>query len=202
MDGNRNVMLALMPPGRLKVNVETSPREAAAAPQSFSGLLLLEGMMGRPTIRTDQMIDEILDRVSVGETMTSICKDDHLPTIRALMKWLRKDKELDDQMHRARVRGTLIQADEAVDAQRAVIAGTTGVDPKCVQAVVTAANNMGHQANAKLSKIDNRYKDKQQVEHTGPMVIGWEDPIKVKAETRKAVSDEILNIATSEDVVN
>jgi len=201
MDGNRNVMLALMPPGRLKVNVETSPREAAAA-QSFSGLLLLEGMMGRPTIRTDQMIDEILDRVSVGETMTSICKDDHLPTIRALMKWLRKDKELDDQMHRARVRGTLIQADEAVDAQRAVIAGTTGVDPKCVQAVVTAANNMGHQANAKLSKIDNRYKDKQQVEHTGPMVIGWEDPIKVKAETRKAVSDEILNIATSEDVVN
>lgn len=202
MDGNRNVMLALMPPGRLKVNVETSPQEAAVAPQSFSGLLLLEGMMGRPTIRTDQMIDEILDRVSVGETMTSICKDDHLPTIRALMKWLRKDKELDDQMHRARVRGTLIQADEAVDAQRAVIAGTTGVDPKCVQAVVTAANNMGHQANAKLSKIDNRYKDKQQVEHTGPMVIGWEDPIKVKAETRKAVSDEILNIATSEDVVN
>ena len=184
------------------MNVETSPQEAAVAAQSFSGLLLLEGMMGRPTIRTDQMIDEILDRVSVGETMTSICKDDHLPTIRALMKWLRKDKELDDQMHRARVRGTLIQADEAVDAQRAVIAGTTGVDPKCVQAVVTAANNMGHQANAKLSKIDNRYKDKQQVEHTGPMVIGWEDPIKVKAETRKAVSDEILNIATSEDVVN
>ena len=202
MDGIRNVMLALMPSGRLKMNVETSPQRPLLLPKSFSGLFLLETAMARPTIRTNKMVDEILDRVSVGETMTSICKDDHLPTIRALMKWLRKDKDLDDKMHRSRVRGTLIQADEAVDAQRAVIAGTTGVDPKCVQAVVTAANNMGHQANAKLSKIDNRYKDKQQVEHTGPMVIGWEDPIKVKDETRKAVSDEILNIATSEDVVN
>jgi hypothetical protein len=45
MDGNRNVMLAIMSSGRLKANVETSPREAAAAPQSFSGLLLLEALL-------------------------------------------------------------------------------------------------------------------------------------------------------------
>ena len=158
--------------------------------------------MARPTIRTSEMIDEILDRISVGETMTSICKDDRLPTIRALMKWLRKDKELDDQMHRARVRGTLIQADEAVDAQRSVIAGTTGVDPKCVQAVVTAANNMGHQANAKLSKIDTRYKDKQQVEYTGPMVIGWEDSVEVEDKVSKTVGDRMLDAVTNEDTVN
>lgn len=158
--------------------------------------------MARPTIRTEKMVDEILERISAGQTMTAICKDDHLPTLRCLMKWLVKDNILDDRMHRARIRGTLAQADEAVDAQRAVIAGRTGVDPKCVQAVVTAANNMGHQANAKLSKIDNRYKDKQQVEHTGPMVISWEDPIKAKVEVRKTVGDDILDAVTSEDIVN
>ena len=62
-------------------------------------------------------------------------------------------------------------------------------DPKRLQAIVTAANNMGHQANAKLSKIDNRYKDKQAIEHTGPMVIGWEQqPIAVD-DLRDAVLD-------------
>tara|TARA_R110002110_G_C13214352_1_gene696712 strand:- start:47 stop:601 length:555 start_codon:yes stop_codon:yes gene_type:complete len=184
------------------MNAETSPSKPLLLPKSSSGFFLLETAMARPTIRTSEMIDEILDRISVGETMTSICKDDRLPTIRALMKWLRKDKELDDQMHRARVRGTLIQADEAVDAQRSVIAGTTGVDPKCVQAVVTAANNMGHQANAKLSKIDTRYKDKQQVEYTGPMVIGWEDSVEVEDKVSKTVGDRMLNAVTNEDTVN
>lgn len=130
--------------------------------------------MARPTIKSDVVVEEVINRLSVGETLTAICADDHLPSIRSFQMWCAADSELDDQVHRARIRGTLIQADEAVDAQRAVIAGKTGVDPKCVQAVVTAANNMGHQANARLTKIDNRYKDKQQVEHVGPAIVGWE----------------------------
>ena len=149
--------------------------------------------MAKPNIRNRKMTDEIIDRVSCGETLTGICKDDHLPTIRSLVRRMRSDNDLDDQMHRARIRGTLIQADEAVDAQRAVIGGTTGLDTRELQAVVTAANNMGHQANAKLSKIDTRYKDKQQVEHTGPMVIQWEE---------QPVIATVISADASENVVN
>lgn len=135
-------------------------------------------IMARPTKRNKDIIAELLERVGCGATITSICNDEHMPDIRSIQNWCIKDKLLDDDMHRARIRGTLIQADEAVDAQRSVIAGTTGVDPKCVQAVVTAANNMGHQANAKLTRIDNRYKDKAVVENVGPMRVRWQTEIE------------------------
>jgi hypothetical protein len=163
--------------------------------------------MARPTRRTKAMVTEIIERVSEGQTLTSICRDEHLPCLRSLMNWLSADDALDNRMHRARIRGTLIQADEAVDAQRAVINGTAAHDPKHLQAIVTAANNLGHQASAKLSKIDNRYKDKQEVEHTGPMIIGWEEPEvagpkMTGAAAVKVVADEFLDAITLEDVPN
>jgi len=159
--------------------------------------------MARPTIRNKKMVDEILERISVGETLTSICNDDHLPTIRAVQKWCIKDHKLDDDVHRARIRGTLIQADEAVDAQRAVIAGETGLDAKHLQAVVTAANNMGHQANARLTRIDKRYKDKQEIENVGPVVVGWKDTQPVtKPKPEPLLTDAQLDQITPESSPN
>ena len=67
-------------------------------------------------------------------------------------------------------------------------------DPKSAQAAVTAANNLGHQSLAKLSKLDNRYKDRQEVTHNGPMVIGWE--------TEEVILGEAMLTATGEDVIN
>ena len=147
--------------------------------------------MARPTIRTDAMIAEILERFSVGETITAVCRDDHMPTIRALQKWRIRDKDLDDECFAAEKRGIMVHAAEAVDAQRSVINNTFAGDVRRAQAVVTAANNMGHQALAKLSKLDSRYKDKQEVHHTGPMVIGWDDaPVSMLDEDEDAGVDE------------
>jgi hypothetical protein len=85
----------------------------------------------------------------------------------------------------------MVHAAEAVDAQRSVINNTFAGDVRRAQAVVTAANNMGHQALAKLSKLDSRYKDKQEVHHTGPMVIGWDDaPVSMLDEDEDAGVDE------------
>ncbi len=153
--------------------------------------------MKKPVMKTIEVTEKILDEISVGKTLTSICKCKGMPTIQAVMKWCREDKELDDDMHRARIRGTLIQADEAVDAQRAVIHGKIEGNPKHIQAVVTAANNMGHQANAKLSKIDNRYKDKQQVEHTGPIVVGWDESPKVAEDKKPDALSELTTLAAA-----
>jgi len=135
----------------------------------------MTGKLGRPTKRSQKVVDEMLERLSEGETLTKICDADHMPTIRSFQRWCIVDKELDEAVHAARIRGTLIIADRAVDAQQMVINGDHNHDPKALQAIVTAANNMGHQANARLTRIDKRYKDKQEVAHTGPMVIGWMD---------------------------
>jgi hypothetical protein len=155
--------------------------------------------MARPSIRTNKMVEEILERFSVGETITAVCLDNHMPTIRALQKWRIKDKELDDACFAAEKRGIMVHAAEAVDAQRSVINNTFNGDAKRAQAIVTAANNMGHQALAKLSKLDIRYKDKQEVHHTGPMVIGWDDVPHVDP---KPLSDAYLNAITPENVSN
>ena len=162
--------------------------------------------MARPSMRTNEMIDEILERFSVGETITSVCLDDHMPTIRALQKWRIKDKDLDDQCFAAEKRGIMVHAAEAVDAQRSVIGDTFVGDAKRAQAIVTAANNMGHQALAKLSKLDNRYKDKQEIHHSGPMIIGWDDgPAVVELGDQpgdQPLTDEELDSMAGEDVVN
>jgi len=147
------------------------------------------------------MVEEILERFSVGETITAVCSDTHMPTIRALQKWRIKDKELDDACFKAEMRGIMVHAAEAVDAQRSVIHGTFKGDAKRAQAIVTAANNMGHQALAKLSKLDNRYKDKQEIHHTGPMIIGWETQPN-EARKEKVMTDSYLDAVTPEDVAN
>jgi hypothetical protein len=159
--------------------------------------------MDRPTIRTKAMIEELLERFSVGETITRVCLDSHMPTIRALQKWRIKDKELDDACFSAEKRGILVHAAEAVDAQRSVIDGSFTGDHRRAQAIVTAANNMGHQALAKLSKLDTRYKDKQEIHHRGPMVIGWETEVAGHVETdARAISDGELAAMTDDSACN
>jgi hypothetical protein len=156
------------------VSPGTTPKLVGA----LTPAIFFEVIMGRPTVRTDKMIEELIDRVSAGETLTAICKLMHMPSLRSLMSWLRLDDDLDSQMHRARIRGTLLQADEAVDTQRKVMSGKlpSGVDPRMAQAMITAANNMGHQANARLTRIDKRFSDKSEVKSIGPVIIGWEQP--------------------------
>jgi hypothetical protein len=152
------------------------------------------------------MIQEILERLSDGETLVSIFSDKAMPTKRAFNKWRVLDEELDRLVFFASLRGYQVHADMAVATQLSIMDGKFKGDARQAQAAVTAANNLGHQSLAKLSKLDGRYKDKQQVEHVGPMVIGWADEAPVDfTEARKAVelvSDEFLDAITPEHTEN
>ena len=125
--------------------------------------------------KSDSIVDDIVSRLSAGETLVAICKSNSMPTVRAVNMWCAADTELDDRIFRARQRGILIQSEEALDVQRAISNGEVEADSKTLHARITAANAIAHQALAKLSKLDNRYKEKREVEHTGGsgMIIGW-----------------------------
>lgn len=125
--------------------------------------------------RTDKVINEILEGLDEGRTLTAVCEDDGMPTIRAVQKWRREDKDLDDDFHRAWTRGLQIQRDKNFDVQQSIIANPDKHDPKTIQAVATITRDVAHNVLALLSKLDNRYKDKQQVEHTGPLSISWDE---------------------------
>ena len=156
--------------------------------------------MARPMTshtKIDELADEVVERLANGETMVSIFSDEHMPSMRGFSNWRTKDRALDDRVFDAMKAGYLIHADEAANTQLQIMRGKFRGDPRQAQAAVTAANNLGHQALAKLAKLDNRYKDRQEVTHNGPMVIGWENGVP-----DKIMPDNVLDGITSEEVVN
>ena len=74
--------------------------------------------MPYPAKKTDELIAEVLDRLSLGETLTSISRDLKFSTM-SWSRWLEEDKELSAAHTRARVAGADALADhvlEIVDA--------------------------------------------------------------------------------------
>jgi hypothetical protein len=141
-------------------------------------------MTKKPVKRSEKVVTEIIDRLSAGETMVSICSGEEMPTVRAVNQWCGQDGKLDDRVFRARRRGIMIQGEEAYEVQRAVSNGEVDADPKTLHARITAANAIAHQALAKLSKLDARYRDKTEIAHVGgPMIIGWESDFADTADT-------------------
>ena len=47
--------------------------------------------MGRPSNYTDEIADEICERMSEGESLLRICKDAHMPARRTVNGWLMDD---------------------------------------------------------------------------------------------------------------
>jgi hypothetical protein len=69
---------------------------------------------GRPTIRTTQMITEFLRRVEAGESVASICRDDHMPGHVTIWNWLHNDAALFEAWTRARQRSAHALIENAV----------------------------------------------------------------------------------------
>jgi hypothetical protein len=49
------------------------------------------GQPGRPSVFTEQIGDEICQRLSQGQTLTSICRDEHLPPLDTIIGWVMAD---------------------------------------------------------------------------------------------------------------
>ena len=60
---------------------------------------------GRPSKRTPELEDEIMRRISEGETLRSICRDDHMPSWTRIYDWMDTDPDLSARFARAREKG-------------------------------------------------------------------------------------------------
>lgn len=49
-----------------------------------------------------ELMDEICERLAEGESLRSICQDQHMPNKATVFRWLAEDKSLGDQYARAR----------------------------------------------------------------------------------------------------
>lgn len=66
---------------------------------------------GRPSALTEAVRDEILERLSEGESLTSICHDDHMPSIPSVFRFLAADGMDQDQFRKSYARARDCQAD-------------------------------------------------------------------------------------------
>ena len=133
--------------------------------------------MARPhniaTLRTPEIVDDVIDRISKGETLASICRTPGYPATRTFYDWVEADEELSARFARARKVGFDAIADETI-----AIADTP---PAYAQSEGGARVDTGEVAHRKLqietrlkllAKWDpRRYGDKVEVEHSGKVEL-------------------------------
>jgi hypothetical protein len=68
--------------------------------------------MGRPSKYKPSLGDEICARLSQGESLVKICKDDHMPAPKTVYAWLREHEDFRNNYVRARDEQAETYADE------------------------------------------------------------------------------------------
>lgn len=91
---------------------------------------------GRQTIRTPEIIDEILERISAGESLRGLCSDDHMPAWRTVMDWLRSDPDFAAAYASAREAQGDVMDDRIMEVAEAVRQGA--MDPQAGRVVLGA----------------------------------------------------------------
>tara|TARA_B100001059_G_C17818117_1_gene576541 strand:+ start:425 stop:931 length:507 start_codon:yes stop_codon:yes gene_type:complete len=160
---------------------------------------------GGQTVYTEEKADEILARLSEGESLRSICKDDHLPAASSVIGWVMDDREgFKEQYARARkIQGDVL-FDKLIELsqkafQNATGAPGTGEASAKVQAIRLEVDALKWS----LSKLHpERYSDFRRNELTGKaggpikqeasFLLTKEDEEKIRqiADTRNKIKDE------------
>lgn len=70
--------------------------------------------MGRPSIYSEDLADEICNRLSSGESLRSICSEDKMPSQTQVYVWLNAKKDFADKYARAREEQADTHADEII----------------------------------------------------------------------------------------
>lgn len=71
--------------------------------------------MARPTDYNQEIVANICERLSLGESLREICRDDNMPGKSTVMRWLHAHEEFRDQYARAREAQAEHWADEIIE---------------------------------------------------------------------------------------
>jgi hypothetical protein len=71
--------------------------------------------LGRPTDYTLELADSICERLANGESMRSVCRDDSMPAMTTIFRWLREDEPFKQQYSIATEERTEAMAEDILD---------------------------------------------------------------------------------------
>lgn len=73
------------------------------------------GKVGRPSLYSEELTDEICDRIATGQSLRTICAEESMPEIRTITRWLDKYDEFVHKYARARELQADYYAAEIID---------------------------------------------------------------------------------------
>ncbi len=71
--------------------------------------------LGRPTDYTPELIDVVCSRIAQGESMRSITRDDSMPAMTTMFRWLRECATFRQQYETAKEESADVHADDMLD---------------------------------------------------------------------------------------
>lgn len=123
--------------------------------------------MGRPSLKTPELIEAICERLSNGEPLAAICRDDGMPNAATVWKWQESDETVKQAIARAREIGFDVIAVESlaiIDERPEYVITTIGEDAtekRIDSASVQWAKNRAEHRLKLLAKWDpKRFGDK------------------------------------------
>jgi|SRR5690348_12489729 len=132
--------------------------------------------MGRPSLKTPEVVEAICDRLAEGEPMAQICRDEGMPAYRTVKDWIDTDPEVSAAIARARDSGEDVlaaQCLEIADSPREGEELKYNADGELLERKV--GDMLGHrklQIDTRLKLLakwnPKKYGDKTSHEHSGP----------------------------------
>jgi len=109
--------------------------------------------IGRPSKYTPELAAEICERLSDGEPLRQICRDDHMPAWQKIYEWMVRDENLSGAIARARDQGYDAIAEDLLQIADTPIMGETETS-SANGLTITRQDMLGHR---KL-RIETRLK--------------------------------------------
>lgn len=115
---------------------------------------------GRPSSYSEKLAEEICDRIANGESLVQICRDEHMPNRRTVLRWMEADGGFATRCARAREVHADHAQDKMLDIEIGVLDGE--IDPTAARVVLSSMQ-------WRASKLaPKKYGDVSKVEHSGP----------------------------------
>ena len=124
---------------------------------------------GRPTLYCDSVVDEIIARLSAGETLTAACRHAGMPAARTVWEWMNRMPEFAKAVAHAREAGADALVTEGLDRLDNASVGPMGSLSR--QREVAA-----HQRWMAARMDPSRWGDKMQVQHSGVVQVEALEP--------------------------
>lgn len=132
---------------------------------------------GRPTIFTDELMDDICARIAEGESVRSIARDESMPAMSTFFKWLRENDTFSEQYAIAKEQSTDALFEDILDIADNQVGNVVEIEPGKYVTIKDAAgiNHAKLRVDARkwaLSKLKpKKYGDKVQTEISGGLSV-------------------------------